>query len=94
MVCMFVVHGKCGKRFPGNNTHGHCGSCHETFVGQAAFDAHWVTSDSGERVCVSPSALKGEWWQDASGYWHKGRKLTEEERNKIWSGDLEEETTS
>lgn len=85
---MLTTHGKCGKTFPSNNTHGHCGSCHETFVGLTAFDAHWITNDQGERVCVSPDTLKGPWWKDAAGHWHKGERLTKEQREKIWSGDL------
>lgn len=84
---MITVHPKCGKKYPANNTHGHCSRCCETFVGLAAFEAHWVTDFTGDRVCVSPTTLKGEWWQDASSFWHKGRKLSEEERNKIWKGD-------
>ena len=87
---MLIVHPKCGKQFPSNNTHGHCGSCHETFVGLAAFDGHWHTID-GERQCVPPAGLKS-YWQDASGYWHKGRQLTQEERDRIWRGDLHEDT--
>ena len=67
---MKITHPKCGKTFPSNNTHGHCASCHETFVGLAAFDAHWVGT-SADRHCENPAGLKGEWWTDDHGYWHR-----------------------
>ena len=35
---MLIVHPKCGKKYPANNTHGHCSRCHETFVGVTAFE--------------------------------------------------------
>ena len=87
---MLVTHPKCGKQFPANNTHGHCASCHETFVGLAAFDAHWLgTSD--DRQCWPPEDLKGQWWRDDHGYWHKGPKLTEEQKATIWTTPTTEE---
>lgn len=40
----------CGARFHGGQAH--CTSCHETFTGPAAYDAHWVG-----RRCVRPHAM-------------------------------------
>lgn len=79
-----VSHPKCGKRYPANNTHGHCAACCETFVGLTAFDAH-----IGENGCqIKPYKVEGRksygHWLDEKGFYHYGKKLTEEEKRSLW----------
>ena len=75
-----VTHGACGKSWnQAGNKSGHCSNCHETYYGTTAFDAHQkLVAD--QIVCER----RGEWWQDDDGQWHKGRRLTAEEKKKIW----------
>lgn len=65
----------------GVNSIGHCSKCHETFVGNTAFDTHFRRHEDGTTYCPP---LEGDWWQDDRGYWHKGKRLTEEQKQRIW----------
>jgi hypothetical protein len=76
------VHPKCGKSFPGGNRAGHCAACCETFIGAVAFDAHRTGQQGIDRRCELTAAH----WQDESGYWHVGEKLTDEQKAKMWGG--------
>lgn len=53
-----VRHSKCGRswRQRGNRT-GHCAACHETFEGEALFDAHRRDSAEGQRICLDPREM-------------------------------------
>lgn len=98
-----VTHPKCGKSFPNNNTHGHCGNCCETFSGLSSYDAHRHWSGN-ERYCkILPydmgttengNPVYGH-WQDDNGYWKYGKKLTEAEKRKIFGRyDSDEQETA
>ena len=83
-----TTHGSCGKSWmQAGNMSGHCSACHETYYGVSAFDAHQRLVDD-EIVCERPAAnSKGkpiEWWADEDGQWHLGRRLTAEEKQRIW----------
>ncbi|MEJ6490728.1 hypothetical protein PQI23_13460 [Leucobacter sp. USCH14] len=54
-----TAHAECGKtwRQRGNRT-GHCSGCHETFEGEALFDAHRTTLADGSRGCLDPNEMK------------------------------------
>ena len=63
-----------GERF------GHCGLCHQDFMGLAAFDKHLRGPATG-RHCVDPATDDArtrtgrpiaQWWQDGKGRWHEG----------------------
>lgn len=86
-----IVHPKCQKQFPSNNTHGHCSACHETFVGIVSFDAHRVGENAETRRCeIQPYVTKTRTgrryghWQDQDGYWKFGRMLSAEEKAELW----------
>jgi hypothetical protein len=76
------VHPKCGKSFPGGDGAGHCANCCETFIGLATFDAHLTRDESGTYHHTNPAEAPAEakWWLDDRGYWHKGNRLTEEQK--------------
>ena len=76
-------HGKCGKTFPNSSRVGHCGGCHETFVGLGAFDQHRI-GQGKERRCLDLFDGIAEFWQDDRGFWHFGAKLTEEQKETMW----------
>lgn len=78
-----TTHPKCQKTFPGNNTHGHCSGCCETFVGLVTFDKHRRYLDNGERGCINPTEDE-RFWSDDRGYWHTGKPLTDAEKKRIW----------
>lgn len=87
-----TVHGECGKTIPNGNTNGHCGACHEGFIGGTSFEAHRVGShhDNQRRCELQPyesvtedGRAKYGHWQDARGYWHYGKQLTEEEKDEV-----------
>lgn len=65
---------RCDNRYPNNSRAGHCGGCHETFIGLGAFDAHRVGPHGPERRCEVTVAH----WADKSGHWHIG------ERGAVW----------
>lgn len=74
-----VSHGACGKTWQQKgNRSGHCGGCHVTFCGIAAFDAH-----RRDGACLDPSQLEGPWWQDEDTQWHRSVPLTAEQRAKF-----------
>lgn len=86
------THPKCGKHYPGNNTHGHCARCCETFAGLTSFDAHRVgTPGSDARRCeIQPYEIPTEnggvrygHWMDNNGFWHFSKRLTAEEREEL-----------
>jgi len=87
-----ISHPKCGKTFPGGSTAGHCSGCCETFIGLAAFEAHRVGEHGKDRRCETQpyetTDEKGKTryghWEDTDGYWHYGRRLTEEEKAELW----------
>ena len=81
-----ATHPKCGKSFPGGDRAGHCATCCETFIGLATFDAHLSRDESGAYLHLDPSTApeKAKWWRDGSGYWHKGARLTEEQKAKMF----------
>lgn len=80
------VHAKCGKTIKnrGNRT-GHCGNCCETYYGETAWNKHYTTDESMERIiCRSPVPVEGKWWLDEYDHWHFGRRMTEDEKKEIW----------
>mgnify|MGYP001615205842 FL=1 len=88
-----LIHPKCGQAFPNSPRYGHCAACCETFSGQQAFDAHRRGPFEGnQRYCeVAPYEHTGDdgvtrygHWKDVEGYWHFGKRLTEEERQALW----------
>ena len=77
---------KCQQRIRqiGNRT-GHCANCHETYIGEAAWNNHYhMNFDTGEMFCRSPVLVEGKWWLDDEGYWHYGKRLTAEDKERIW----------
>jgi hypothetical protein len=79
-----VYHPKCGKRFPDNNTVGHCSSCCENFSGLGAFDQHHF-KHNGKVLCTDPASSGDKlWWLDDKDVWHHGVRLTEEQKKEIW----------
>jgi hypothetical protein len=83
-----ATHPKCGKSFPGGDGAGHCATCCETFIGLAAYDAHLSRDESGAYYHLDPMTAKPEakWWRDDRGYWHKGNRLTAEQKEKMFGG--------
>jgi hypothetical protein len=81
-----AVHPKCGKSFPGGDSAGHCANCCETFIGLATFDAHLTRDESGRYFHTDPSTTPAEamWWLDDRGCWHKGARLTDEQKAKMF----------
>lgn len=84
-------HPKCGKTYPVNNTHGHCGACCETFYGLSAFDEHRTGPHTDRRCEIQPyesirdeGTIRYGHWQDHRGYWHHGKRLTEAEKREIF----------
>jgi hypothetical protein len=69
-----IVCQQCGR---GGGTH--CVSCHRSFSGQVAFDAHrrGLFTDGG-RYCVPVDTAEG-WWVNRRGEWSHG------ERDRRWS---------
>lgn len=86
-----AIHGTCGKTIPNGNTNGHCGSCHEGFIGGASFEAHRVGPFPLRTCEIQPydtrrtetGAIKYGHWQDERGYWRYGKKLTAEEQAEV-----------
>jgi hypothetical protein len=81
-------HPKCGKTYPGGDRAGHCATCCETFIGLSTFDAHLSRDEAGKYTHLDPSTApeKAKWWKDERGYWHKGARLTEEQKAKMFGG--------
>lgn len=88
-----LTHPSCGKQYPGNNRHGHCSGCHETFVGITAFDGHRRTADDGvTRICViqpyetvqESGKISYGHWLDSDGYYHYGEQLSDERKKELW----------
>lgn len=82
-------HAKCGKSYPGGDRAGHCAVCCGTFIGLAAFDAHLSRDEAGKYTHLDPATVpssdkKNNWWCDANGYWHKGARLTDEQKAKMF----------
>ena len=77
-----ATHPKCGKTFPGGDSAGHCAVCCETFIGLATYDAHLTRDESGAYQHLDPAAADAtaKWWLDDRGYWHKGNRLTAEQK--------------
>jgi len=74
-------HPRCGKRFSNAQSVGHCPVCCETFVGVATYDAHLSRDEEGKYLHLDPTtAPDAKWWADDRGYWHKGARLTEEQK--------------
>lgn len=75
-----TAHGVCGKtwRQRGNRT-GHCSGCHETFEGETVFDAHRVTDEHGQRICLAPGDVKfaGHLLRLENGTW-RGPRMSED----------------
>ena len=67
----------CDKRIPGGESGGHCGICHESFRGGAAFDKHLIRT-SGRPIhqhpanATTPKGKSLDYWQDEKGVWHLG----------------------
>lgn len=87
-----AIHGTCGKTIPNGNNSGHCGGCHEGFIGNTSFEAHRVGSHHlNERRCelqpyestTESGAIKYGHWQDDNGYWRYGKQLTEAEKAEV-----------
>ena len=51
-----VIHGACGRQFPGNDTTSHCPACHETFSSQAMLEKHRA-GNYPRRFCVPPDTV-------------------------------------
>lgn len=83
---MRLTHPPCGRSWnQAGNRSGHCGHCHETFYGITAFDKHYTLSDNdGPMLCREPVEVEDKWWSDDDGQWHVGRRLSEEEKARIW----------
>lgn len=86
-----TTHGACGKTIPTGSRAGHCGACHENFIGLTAFDAH-RTGPYDNRTCqIQPYETVGDngktkygHWADNNGNWHHGRQLTADERTALF----------
>mgnify|MGYP007086377473 CR=1 FL=1 len=86
---MSYVH-KCGKTI--KDSAYHCNGCHDSFIGLTAFDAHRIyeSKESEKRICFMDIASdpyeagSKQFWADAEGYWHLGKKMTDEEKKAIW----------
>lgn len=70
-----VYHPRCNKSWPNSDTVGHCAACCETFYGLEAFDKHRRGG-----VCKTSDA---KFWQDDKGWWHHGKRMSEEQREKL-----------
>ena len=83
---MRLTHPPCGRSWKqAGGRSGHCGNCHETFYGITAFDGHYtLPDDDGPMLCREPVEVEGKWWLDDDGQWHRGARLTEEEKARIW----------
>lgn len=84
-----ATHPKCGKTFPAGNQAGHCASCCQTFIGNTAFENHRIGEHGtpDRRCAIQPYETVGDdgksrygHWKDDRGYWHHGRKLTDEDK--------------
>lgn len=74
---------KCGKRMP--NSAYHCSTCHESFSGLTAWDAHRADGECQWTESLDPYTTgPKEFWRDEKGVFHLGRKLTDEEKKEIW----------
>lgn len=78
----WVRHGACGLFHPPGHTFGHCGGCHRTFKGASAFEGH-QRMINGRSLCLSPVDLP-DYWEDDHGIWHRGAKLTQEQRDELF----------
>lgn len=87
------VHVKCGKRV--KDSAYHCAACHRSFIGLSAFDGHRV-ADGKQGYCemdiaADPyTATYKQFWIDEEGYWHRGQKMTDEQKAEIWGKPTEE----
>ena len=62
---------RCKQNFPYSGSAGHCGGCHNTFIGLGSFDAHRVGAHgTPERRCE----ITDKHWTDKNGYWHIGKR--------------------
>ncbi|WP_425490322.1 hypothetical protein [Brachybacterium halotolerans] len=63
---------ECGAGLKNGSRSWHCGGCHETFVGERAFERHRRTGKSG-RYCLDPrdGAPREAWRRERDG-WHYG----------------------
>uniref|UniRef100_UPI003F495033 FDXHR family putative zinc-binding protein n=1 Tax=Arthrobacter silvisoli TaxID=2291022 RepID=UPI003F495033 len=79
-------HPRCGKRFSGAASVGHCAVCCETFVGVGTYDAHLSRDEAGKYIHLDPATTDPElkWWSDERGYWHKGPRLTAEQKAELF----------
>lgn len=75
---MKVTHPQCGKSWGGYRAE-HCPSCHETFSGSTAGDAHRRGEHGVDRHCVPPAEAglvfdekRGVWRLPGDGYWDRG----------------------
>jgi len=86
-------HPRCGKRFPAGSRAGHCAVCCGTFIGLSAYDAHLSRDESGAYIHLDPATLptdapKNDWWADESGHWHKGARLTDEQKAQMFGAEV------
>lgn len=87
-----AIHGQCGKEIPNGNTNGHCGACHEGFIGNTSFEAHRTGAFPDRRCEILPyengisttGKPKYGHWQDERGYWRYGKQLTEAEKAELF----------
>jgi hypothetical protein len=80
-------HPRCGKRFPSGHRAGHCAVCCETFIGLATFDRHLSRDEEGKYLHLDPATADADqkWWADDNGNWHKGDRLTEEQKAEMFA---------
>ena len=82
-----LTHPACGRTWrQKGNASGHCATCHETFYGITAFDAHLSRGDDGRPICRHPDTITkpGPWWRDDDGQWHLGKRMTPEQIREAW----------
>lgn len=77
------LHVACGQRV--KNSAYHCGACHRSFIGLTAFDGHRAGMNCDMLFAADPYQSKPvEFWEDDEGYWHRGQKMTDEQKQQIW----------
>ena len=86
-----ATHGACGKTFPAGERAGHCGACHENFIGLTAFDAHRTGPYDNRQCVIQPYETTTETgstryghWADDRGYWRHGKQLTDAEKAALF----------
>jgi len=55
----------------------------------SAFDAHLRRNDNGAYIHLDPATIppdspKNDWWADEQGHWHKGARLTDEQKAQMF----------